>query len=175
MITARRPAAVRGNEWPNLAIEPADRFMPRHPVSVIVTYFEAPEALTLTLAALEGQSYPLGEVGPSKLVTLYRQCAVFVFPSNVETFGNPLVEAMACGAPIASSGTAAMPEVLGDAALYFDPADIDGMAAAIERLQRDRKLRTQLSKKAIERSRHYSWDATVARTLDVIREVAPPV
>ena len=124
---------------------------------------------------LEGNVEFLGEVGPSKLVTLYRQCAVFVFPSNVETFGNPLVEAMACGAPIASSGTAAMPEVLGDAALYFDPADIDGMAAAIERLQRDRKLRTQLSKKAIERSRHYSWDATVARTLDVIREVAPPV
>ena len=58
MIAARRPAAVRGNEWPSLAIEPADRFVPRHPVSVIVTYFEAPEALALTLAALEGQSYP---------------------------------------------------------------------------------------------------------------------
>ena len=58
MIAARRPAAVRGNEWPSLDIEPADRFVPRHPVSVIVTYFEAPEALALTLAALEGQSYP---------------------------------------------------------------------------------------------------------------------
>ena len=67
---------------------------------------------------IDGKVEFLGGVSSSELVGLYQQCIVFVFPSTVETFGNPLVEAMASGAPIASSQTAAMPEVVGDAAVF---------------------------------------------------------
>ena len=61
----------------------------------------------------------LGEKSTEALVALYQTCTLFAFPSTVETFGNPLVEAMSCGAPIVSSNTAAMPEILGDAARFF--------------------------------------------------------
>ncbi len=70
----------------------------------------------------------LGEQTTDQLITLYRDCSVFVLPSTVETFGNPLVEAMASGAPIASSRTTAMPEIVGDAAILFDPFDAADIA-----------------------------------------------
>ncbi len=121
---------------------------------------------------LEGCVEFLGHVPPEELVELYRRCAVFVFPSSVETFGNPLVEAMACGAPIASSNTAAMPEVLGDAAVYFDPADVKDMAGVLDRLLKDPGLRRDLGEKALARSRGFSWQRTTARTLDVLKQAA---
>jgi glycosyltransferase involved in cell wall biosynthesis len=121
---------------------------------------------------LEGKVEFLGDVPPENLVELYRRCGVFVFPSTVETFGNPLVEAMACGAPIASSHSAAMPEVIGDAAVFFDPLDIDHMAKVIGLLLDDAKLCQDLSQKALKRAKNFSWEKTAARTLDVIREAA---
>ena len=114
----------------------------------------------------------LGQVSPDELAGLYRRCAVFVFPSSIETFGNPLVEAMASGAPIASSNSAAMPEVVGDAALFFDPADVDGMAAALDRLLKDAELRRGLGARALANSGDFSWPKTAARTLDVLKEAA---
>ena len=121
---------------------------------------------------LEGNVEFLGEVTPAGLVDLYRQCGIFVFPSSVETFGNPLVEAMASGAPVACSKTAAMPEVVGEAALFFDPADADDMANAIDRLLADAKLRLDLGRRALDRASGYSWKSTAARTLDVIKLAA---
>ena len=90
----------------------------------------------------------------------------------METFGNPLVEAMACGAPIACSNTAAMPEVAGDAAEYFDPGSVESMAQAIDRLLKDFKLRETLSGKALKRAKLFSWKQTAKKTLDVIKEAA---
>jgi len=115
----------------------------------------------------------LGHVEPQGLVELYQRCRIFVFPSLVETFGIPLIEAMACGAPIASSNTAAMPEVLGDAGLYFDPTDVDGIAVAINRLIRDPALRREFSDRARTRAAGFSWETAAARTLAVIRNAAP--
>ena len=123
---------------------------------------------------LEGHVRFLGSVSEGELLELYRRCAVFVFPSTVETFGNPLLEAMACGAPIASSNAAAMPEVLGEAALFFDPASIDDMAAALARLLDDAELCRELGCKAAVRARQFSWQRTAEATLSVIREAARP-
>jgi glycosyltransferase involved in cell wall biosynthesis len=114
----------------------------------------------------------LGGVSPDILAELYRRCGVFVFPSTVETFGNPLVEAMASGAPIASSDTAAMPEVVGDAAIFFDPGDVDGMASAIDCLMNDDSLRHDLGRKAVERAKAFSWTKTAKSTLAIIKEAA---
>ena len=124
---------------------------------------------------LEAHVRFLGPVPEADLVELYRRCAVFVFPSTVETFGNPLLEAMASGAPIASSNAAAMPEVLATAALFFDPASIDDMAAALGTLLDDGELRRELGRKAADRARQFSWQRTAEATLSVIREAAPPL
>ena len=86
----------------------------------------------------------LGEMNSDQLLDLYQNCIAFVFPSTVETFGNPLVEAMACGAPIVSSNTAAMPEILGKAAIYFDPLDSRDIAAKINEILANTDLRKRL-------------------------------
>ncbi len=114
----------------------------------------------------------LGRLDAPALRDLYRQCRVFVFPSTVETFGNPLLEALACGAPSASSNTAAMPEVAGDAALLFDPLDADAMAAALARLWDDEQLRRQFSVRAIARAQSFSWDRAGRATADVLLAAA---
>ena len=123
---------------------------------------------------LEGKVEFLGQKSPQELVQLYRRCNLFVFPSTVETFGNPLVEAMACGTPIACSDRAAMPEVVGDAAAFFDPMDLDGMADTISGLLKDEKRRRELGRKAIKRAKLFSWEKTAKRTIDVIKEAANP-
>ena len=114
----------------------------------------------------------LGERTADELVTLYRSCAAFVFPSTVETFGNPLAEAMACGAPIVSSNTAAMPEVVGDAALLFDPLDVADMADRILQVLRDRALARSLAERGIARARQFSWERTAQLTADVLVSTA---
>ena len=124
---------------------------------------------------LENNIEFLGGVDEADLVDLYKNCAVFVFPSTVETFGNPLIEAMASGAPIAASNTAAMPEIAGDAALYFDPHNIEEMASSIGRLLSDQALCDDLSHKATVRSKDYSWEKTVENTLDILYQAAPGV
>lgn len=116
----------------------------------------------------------LGRVDVPALVDLYRRCAVFVFPSTVETFGMPLLEAMACGAPVASSNTAAMPEVVGDAALTFDPQDAAAMAAAIRRLLDDRSLAAGLGDRAVARASGFTWPNAAHALADVLVDAAFP-
>jgi glycosyltransferase involved in cell wall biosynthesis len=121
---------------------------------------------------LENHVEFLGHISPENLVDLYRRCRVFVFPSLVETFGIPLLEAMASGAPIASSNTAAMPEVLDDSGVMFEPTDIDGIAVAINKLIRHPELCQTLSEKAVERASNFTWQKTAEKTISVIKEAA---
>jgi glycosyltransferase involved in cell wall biosynthesis len=121
---------------------------------------------------LGGRIEFLGSVDAATLTRLYQTCGLFVFPSVAETFGNPLVEAMACGAPIASSSTTAMPEVLGEAGLYFDPLDPTMMAATIAEALRDPALRKRLSEAALRRASRYSWEETARRTTEVLKKAA---
>jgi glycosyltransferase involved in cell wall biosynthesis len=110
----------------------------------------------------------LGSVDRNRLIALYRDCALLVFPSTAETFGHPLVEAMASGAPIASSNQAAMPEILGDAGIYFNPLDPRDMAAAIGKIIDDRDLAARLSIAARERAKRYSWEKAARDTADIL-------
>ncbi len=132
-------------------------------------YFAALKALIVEHDLHEHVEF-LGHVPVSELKELYGQCRIFVFPSTVETFGNPLVEAMACGAPIASSNTAAMPEVLGDAAVYFDPNNVENITEVLLELYNDPDARLSLTSKALRRANLYAWQETKKRTLDVIRD-----
>jgi len=123
-------------------------------------------------ANLESAVELIGEQTTKKLVHLYQSCALFIFPSTVETFGNPLVEAMACGTPIASSNTAAMPEILGDAATYFDPLDAKDMANTIISILENQNERQRLGALALERSKLFSWQKTASQTASIIKSVA---
>ena len=111
----------------------------------------------------------LGHVEPAQLNDLYLSCHVFVFPSTVETFGNPLLEAMSVGAPIACSNSAAMPEVIGDAGLTFDPRDTRDIVHKIEMLLADPDLRTQLGERASRRAKEFSLSHTAESTASVLR------
>lgn len=115
----------------------------------------------------------LGRLPAAQLRPLYQDCLAFVFPSTAETFGMPLVEAMACGAPIACSNSTAMPEIIGDAALLFDPLDVEAMAAALLRIIADGDLRAALSERAVRRAAEFSWERTAERTAAVLAEASP--
>lgn len=114
----------------------------------------------------------LGHCSLEQLLELYNSCTCLVFPSTVETFGNSLVESMACGTPIISSSSAAMPEVLGNSALYFDPTNVVEMADRIIELLENPACAEKLSKAGLRRARKYSWGNTAAETCQVLRDAA---
>lgn len=97
---------------------------------------------------------------------------LFVFASSCENMPNTLVEAMASGLPIASSDRGPMPEILQDGGLYFDPLDPVSIAAAIERIVRDERLRKSLSTRAWRLSENYSWPQCASKTWAFLREIA---
>ena len=99
----------------------------------------------------------LGAVGDAELRLLYAGALALVFPSLYEGFGLPPIEAMACGCPVIASDAAAMPEVCGDAALYVDPTDTAGLAAAIRQLVDDAGLRGRLIAAGHAQSAAYRW------------------
>jgi glycosyltransferase involved in cell wall biosynthesis len=103
---------------------------------------------------------------------LYDAAALLVFPSFAEGFGLPLLEAMACGLPAAVSGVSALPEIGGDAAVYFDPGDPEAIAAGIVRILRDEALRRTLRDRGRRRAQEFDWRKTAASTLEFYKEVA---
>jgi len=106
-----------------------------------------------------------GYVPQADLPGLYSGATAFVYPSLYEGFGLPVLEAMACGAPVASSGAASLPEVAGDAALLFDPLDAEGIAASLGALLADEALRAALAARGFSRAANFSWAACARSTL----------
>ena len=113
-----------------------------------------------------------GPVAFEELHTAYAHADAFVFASSCENLPNIVLEAMAAGLPIASSDRGPMPEVLGDAGVYFDPEQPDEIASAIERLYVDPALRASLASKAQEQARRYSWERCAQETMKFIASVA---
>lgn len=112
-----------------------------------------------------------GYIDHTKLPEIIARADVFVFPSLYEGFGLSLVEAMACGAPILTSSTSCIPEVVGDAALLCNPKDENDIAEKLYKLISDAKLQARLAKSGILRSKMYSWDKTAKMTLELLEEM----
>jgi glycosyltransferase involved in cell wall biosynthesis len=110
----------------------------------------------------------LGYVDDAQLVSLYENAAAFIFPSLYEGFGLPPLEAMALRCPVIAASAASMPEVCGDAALYFAPRDAAALARAIERVVADAALREQLVEKGVARARRFSWTECARKHLALL-------
>ncbi len=114
----------------------------------------------------------LGPVPETDLPALYTGATAFVFPSLYEGFGLPVLEAMACGVPVLCSNASSLPEIAGDAALTFDPADPEAIADALVRVLGDADLRADLRDRGVRRARTFSWERTARETLALYREMA---
>jgi glycosyltransferase involved in cell wall biosynthesis len=104
----------------------------------------------------------VGVVPEAKLPSLYRGAEALIFPSLYEGFGFPILEAMACGTPVVTANTTAMPEVAGDAALLVDPSSVEQISRAMEQIVTDTSLRTRLREKGQIRATRFSWGNTIS-------------
>jgi len=114
----------------------------------------------------------LDYVPAAQLATIYERAEAFVFPSLYEGFGFPLLEAMARGVPTVAARSSSLPEIGGEAALYFEPADADALTAELTRVLSDGELRASLSARGREQAARFRWEDAAARTLDVLRRAA---
>jgi glycosyltransferase involved in cell wall biosynthesis len=133
---------------------------------------ERPELrLALTGADHEGEALPpgvesRGHVSVDELVELYRSAAALVYPSLYEGFGIPCLEAMACGCPVAASRVASLPEVCGNAAVYFDPRSVESIAEGI------REVLDRPPPGGIDRAAGFTWDRCARQHDAIYRELA---
>ena len=132
-----------------------------HEVALVCAGARAPGAQTL------------GTLEPAELATWYRGALAVAVPSLYEGFGLPVLEAMACGAPVIATRATSLPEVGGDAPLWIDaPEDVDAWTDALRAVAGDAGLRARLRVAGLERAAGFSWDVCAERTLDVLRSVA---
>ncbi len=115
-----------------------------------------------------------GYVADRFLPGLYAGSLGFIYPSLAEGFGLPPLEAMACGVPVLTSNSTALPEVCGAAALYFDPTNPSELSRGIKLLAGDQNLQRKLSVLGREQASRFNWERTAEQTLSVLRAIASP-
>jgi glycosyltransferase involved in cell wall biosynthesis len=114
----------------------------------------------------------LGFVPFETLRCFYESAAAFVFPSRYEGFGLPPLEAMACGTPVVTANVSSLPEVVGDAAVLVNPANVFDIARGIRDVLLDEALRTELIRRGLEQASRFSWERTARQMLDIYQEAA---
>jgi glycosyltransferase involved in cell wall biosynthesis len=116
-----------------------------------------------------------GFVADADLPALYSLADIFAYPSHYEGFGIPVIEAMACGAPVVCANNSSLPEVAGQAALQITAADTAALASALHQLAVDASLRQQLIAAGFEQARQFSWSNAARRLLAVYQSLANPL
>ena len=112
-----------------------------------------------------------GYVPHHQIPLMYNAATVFLYPSLRESFGLPILEAMACGVPVLSSTTSSMPEIAGDAAVLVDPFHYEEIAAGIQKLM-DENLRNEYRQKGLERAKLFTWRASAEKLLSIYESLA---
>ena len=129
-------------------------------------FFERLQAL-----GLMDQVQLLGFVADENLPALYSLAEVFAFPSIYEGFGLPVLEAMACGAPVICSDTSSLPEVVDEAAILRPPTDVRAWTQALSQLTADIAQRAELRARGLKQAARFTWENTARETYEVYREV----
>lgn len=109
----------------------------------------------------------LGRLTDEEMKKVYKDASAFVFPSLIEGFGLPGLEAMAVGLPVIAANASCLSEIYGDAALYFDPYSIDDLTAKIKFVLSDENLRKDLVKKGLAQVKKYSWVKMAKQTWEI--------
>lgn len=113
----------------------------------------------------------LGYVSQRNYPMLLGSASLFVFPSRFEGFGLPVIEAMACGIPVAASSLPVIKEIAGESVHYFDPQNVDDMAEKIQELIDNQALREKLTKRGLEKVIEYSWSKCARQTVDFLLDI----
>lgn len=116
-----------------------------------------------------------GFVPDQELALLYQEAASFVFPSLSEGFGLPPLEAMASGCPVISSNATCLPEIYGNAALFFDPLNTQDMAEKIIKMVNSKKLQGQYRAKGLKKAQEYSWEKMAKETFEEYQKIMPNI
>ena len=113
-----------------------------------------------------------GYVPAASLSMMMASAYALVYPSLWEGFGIPVLEAMQSGVPVLCSGNTSMPEVAGDAALYFDPLQPEEMGMQLERVFKDEPGRDIMIQRGLERAKAFNWDKSAKTTREILAEAA---
>lgn len=150
-----------------------ERLRANHELAIVWTHPLLAEAILAEAHALgiAGRLRFLQHVSNDDLVSLYNAAALFVFPSRYEGFGLPILEAMACGAPVVASNNSSIPEVAGDAALLVDAESPTSIACAIERVMSNAALRDALVARGLQRASSFSWQRCARETVEVYQKI----
>jgi glycosyltransferase involved in cell wall biosynthesis len=141
------------------------------PFDVVIAGGQNPKVFSGGEGLLPSSVKYVGYVSDEELKSLYVHAFGFIFPSIYEGYGLPPTEAMACGCPVLAANAASIPEVCGDAALYFDPHNPADLAAALHRLMTDDQLRLSLKEKGLARAASMRWRDAAIELVSEIRRV----
>lgn len=125
----------------------------------------------LGMEKIDNQIITKDYISHNDLLVVYNLATIFMYPSLRESFGLPIIEAMACGTPVITSNTSAMPEVAGNAALLANPYDVEDMAEKIHSLATNEHLLQSLIEKGYKRSEDFSWERTANKVLEIYNNV----
>lgn len=128
------------------------------------------EEILYKAEGLGGRVHFPGYIASEDLPFLIRKARLFILPSLYEGFGFPILEAMAAGTPVVCSNASALPEVAGDAALLFDPHDVEAMRETARKVLEDEALRAELVERGLERAKFFSWERCARETLSVLEK-----
>lgn len=114
----------------------------------------------------------LGRISDEELVHLYKSALCFVFPSKIEGFGLTGLEAMALGCPVVAANASCLPEIYEEAALYFNPDDVNDLVSKMTLVNTGRDLRKELIKKGLLQVKKYSWAKMAKQTWEIYQNVS---
>jgi glycosyltransferase involved in cell wall biosynthesis len=141
-----------------------------HPEKYDFGHPELAHLPALRQSLLKENIHLLGFIPDSDLVGIFNLANLYCQPSFAEGFGLPVLQAMACGIPVACSNTHSLPEIAGKAAKYFDPNDIDSITKTIVNVLEDQTLRQELITQGLKQAEKYSWSKTATNTINIYQE-----
>lgn len=168
MILPKRPFVVyTGNLYPHKNVGVLIAAVEKLKINLVIVC--ARSVFVNRLPKSEYVHY-LGRLADSELIKVYKLASVFVFPSLIEGFGLPGLEAMAVGLPVISARTSCLPEIYGEAAMFFDPYSSDDLARKISQILNDKKIAQEFKKKGLAQVKKYSWTKMAEETWRIYQE-----